>query len=468
MVFILSQPNSYALATNSSLPNMQDSTQVFLSQSKEKVIGNMMMRQIRAYQPFYADPILSDYLDRLLNILSRNAQNPSQFYNIFPLQDNTANAFAFFGGNIAVHTGLLQLAGQESELVAVLAHEMSHIELRHLARMMAHQKSMKPMMWLELLAAIGIGIFHPGVGQHLLLGAMGVNAQKMINFTRDHEKEADNHAIKILHGTGFHPNGLIDMFSRMQRDARLDSDVSEYLRTHPLFPSRITAIKHKISYFPYKQRQVGLDFQLIKMRDSIVKPKQQLRQLKRQLKKQQYQLLSVIEFGIGYCYEKQKKWKQARDHYLKAKDAAPDNIMINLHLAHSLFNTGNVKQSEKLFEYLLSWYPDNRSVILYYLPILKQTKQFNKAKKLLLGLQKRYPEELMVYWWLSKIYNELKQPGKMHIALAKWQILQGNFGKAEQQLNFAVQKAPDMKRESGRLKQQIKETLKEEKSIGSL
>ncbi|WP_426370049.1 M48 family metalloprotease [Pseudocolwellia sp. HL-MZ7] len=110
-----------------------------LSIDKEQLIGNAMMRQVRASQPILHDPVLIEYINSLGNLLVKNANDVNYAFDFFIINSKELNAFAFFGGHIGIHSGLITTASDESELASVIAHEISHVTQRHLARRLEEQ-----------------------------------------------------------------------------------------------------------------------------------------------------------------------------------------------------------------------------------------------------------------------------------------------------------------------------------------
>ena len=75
-------------------------------------------------------------------------------FNFFWIRNNEINAFAFMGGYVGVHTGLIQEARTESELAAVLGHEVAHVTQRHIVRRMQEQQQNMPMTIAGVIGSI--------------------------------------------------------------------------------------------------------------------------------------------------------------------------------------------------------------------------------------------------------------------------------------------------------------------------
>lgn len=129
-----------AVANNAtSLPDIGTTAASTLTIDKEIKYGDMYMQMMRASRPMINDPVLSEYIQDLGHKLVANADGVKTPFNFFLIQNYEINAFALFGGNIGVHSGLFLHAKTESELASVIAHEIAHVTQRHLARTLEDQ-----------------------------------------------------------------------------------------------------------------------------------------------------------------------------------------------------------------------------------------------------------------------------------------------------------------------------------------
>jgi len=111
-----------------------------LSTEKEKQIGEEFFLELQSAYPISTDPFISSYINRLGHKLEAQ-QPPHPFkYRFYVLDDPTMNAFAVPGGYVFIHSGFIRLMDREGELAGVMAHEISHIYARHMARMMDESK----------------------------------------------------------------------------------------------------------------------------------------------------------------------------------------------------------------------------------------------------------------------------------------------------------------------------------------
>ena len=233
------------------LPSLGDSAAADFSLATERNLGDAIMRDIRRDPHHLDDPILLEYLQSLWQPLLAAAKVRGDLgedlserfpYQPFLVRDPSVNAFALPGGYMGVHLGLMAITQTRDELASVLAHEMTHINQRHIARGFANSRQQS----LISVAATILGVIaatQSGGGDAagaLITSGQAVGIQGQLNFSRDMEREADRIGASVMASAGFDPAGMASMFERLQKSSRLnDSGNFPYLRSHPLTTARI-------------------------------------------------------------------------------------------------------------------------------------------------------------------------------------------------------------------------------------
>ena len=235
----------------------------------------MVMRGLRDSGRVIEDPEIGEYLQSLGLRLSSLAQDGNRDFSFFIVRDPAINAFALPGGFVGIHSGLLMETNRESELAAVLAHEVAHVTQRHIARGLENQSRVNMVSTAATLAAILIGAMAGG-GSDVTMGAVsaaqGLAAQAQINYTRENEYEADRVGMGILAAAGFDPNSMASFFETMGRRTQLAPDVvPELLRTHPVTSARIAEARGRAAQYPVSAAVVdGLSYSLTKERVRVL------------------------------------------------------------------------------------------------------------------------------------------------------------------------------------------------------
>jgi len=205
----------------------------------EESIGREAVAEIRQHVLVLHDDVVNAYIDDIGQRLVQ-ASGPQPFeYTFTVIEDDELNAFATFGGNIFVHTGMILRVRNVGELSGVLGHEIGHVVKRHMADNYARAKQAG---WLRNAAVIGsaIGGVNPGAVDLLTqFGAIGI----LNTFTREAESEADAFAVDLLPRAGYDPNGIVTMFEVLTANAAGRSRAPKFFMSHPASEERTVATR---------------------------------------------------------------------------------------------------------------------------------------------------------------------------------------------------------------------------------
>ncbi|MGF1695848.1 M48 family metallopeptidase [Vibrio kyushuensis] len=257
---------SVSMANNIELPDIGTAAGATLTIDQEIIYGDAYMRILRNNSPIVNDPVLNEYIDSLGHRLVANANDVKTPFTFFMIRDRNINAFAFFGGYVALHSGLFLHAQSESELASVVAHEIAHVTQRHLARRMEDQARRSPATMAALAASLLIAIAAPEAGIAAITAATAGSMQSQINYTRSNEKEADRFGINTLAKAGFEVKAMPRFFGRLADEYRYASTPPPMLLTHPLPEDRITDSRERARGYPPMRIQPSLDYQLARSR----------------------------------------------------------------------------------------------------------------------------------------------------------------------------------------------------------
>ncbi len=241
-------------APAASLPNLGDGSDMTIG--SERTLGDRIARELYRDADYVDDAILMEYVQGIWQPLLAAARQRGDLspeldeayaWEILLGRDRSVNAFALPGAYFGLHLGLVGVVSSRDELASVLAHELSHVTQRHIARMMTRQSQQAP--WL--IGAMVLGILaaskNPGAANAMIVGGQAVGAQSQLNFSRDMEREADRMGFGIAGQAGFAPQGFVSMFAKLQQSSRLnDSDNFPYLRSHPLSSERMADMQSRI------------------------------------------------------------------------------------------------------------------------------------------------------------------------------------------------------------------------------
>jgi predicted Zn-dependent protease len=252
------------------LPDFGSPADAAISKSREAQIGRGVMLQLRNAGVVIDDPFLTEYVSNLGSQLATHVNNGEFDFNFFVVKDDSINAFALPGGYIGVNSGLILASDTESELAGVLAHEISHVTQRHIARAAYDNQRNSIVSMAAMLAALVLGAATDMSGdamQGVMMGSQALAAQRQINFTRSNEHEADRVGIELLSGAGFDPNGMSAFFEKLGRRYGASSQyMPAILQTHPVTSERVAEARDRARQLPAREHTSSLTYSLTKVR----------------------------------------------------------------------------------------------------------------------------------------------------------------------------------------------------------
>ncbi|MDP2263208.1 MAG: M48 family metalloprotease [Hydrogenophaga sp.] len=247
-------PGRDAAPAVSGLPSLGDGQG--MSVAAERRLGDRIARDIYRDPDYLDDPVLGDYLQSIWQPLLGAARARGDVapeledrlaWEVMLSRDRQVNAFALPGGYLGVQLGLIAVTETPDELASVMAHELSHVSQRHIARLMARQDKMAPWVMGAMILGALAARANTDVANAALAGSQAVAAQTQLNFSRDMEREADRVGFGVLTGAGFDGQGFVGMFDKLQQAARFNDDGAfPYLRSHPLTGERIADMRARL------------------------------------------------------------------------------------------------------------------------------------------------------------------------------------------------------------------------------
>ena len=204
-------------------------------------LGKMSAREIASQVPLLNDEPTVAYVRQLGARLAAHAPGHRFPYQFFVVATREINAFALPGGPIFVNAGTIAAARNEGELAGVIAHEISHIALRH-----GTNQASK-----AYIAKVGLGIVGEiagGDGGDLgqivnVIGGAGAN-MIFLKFGRTAETQADLEGARLLAATSYDPRDMAKFFENLE--ARGGQRVPEMLSDHPDPGNRVAAINQAL------------------------------------------------------------------------------------------------------------------------------------------------------------------------------------------------------------------------------
>jgi Zn-dependent protease with chaperone function len=207
-------------------------------------VGRQSAAEAERQLPLLRDPAVQGYVERVGRRLADAAPGPKFPYTFKVVNASDVNAFALPGGPTYVTRGLIETVRNEGELAGVMAHEISHVALRHGTNQASKAYLAK--------AGIGIlgGLLGGGGGSATgsivqALGGFGLNAL-FLKFSRTAESQADILGTQIMARAGYDPNAMATMFQLLKsQQGREPGKLAQFFSDHPNPANRETRVREE-------------------------------------------------------------------------------------------------------------------------------------------------------------------------------------------------------------------------------
>lgn len=436
---------TYNVAVAYDLPELGDISATVLSPLQETAIAEQILRDVALSDEVVRDADVTDYIKTIGEKLVSNGPEPSRKFTFFVVQDNSINAFAMPGGVIGVHTGLILAANSESELAGVLGHEIGHVTQRHLARMLASQKydTFKSIAGIAL--ALLMARSNPQLASGALTTSAAVGIQNQLDYSREHEREADRIGMQILQSGGFDVRGMPAFFTTLQRNSRLaEGNSPGFLRTHPLTTERIADVTNRVENMSYKQVADSIEFQYVraKLRAYNGNVQNTIDVFEQNISENRFNSEAAEHYGLAVACLRKSAFVQVERELGWLKKNAPPHAMIENLTAKLAVTQNNPQLAAKQYASALQIFPDNRGLIYGYAEHFIAIKQADNAIKLLKEKQRLHPDDAQLYDLLAQAYSLQNKNMLSHQALGEAYYRKYHTPRALEQMELAA-KAKD-------------------------
>lgn len=425
------------------LPVIGEPSEESLNTDQERRLGHMFMHAVRQQVAILEDPACSAYIQSLGEQLVAHA-NTKKTFNFFIVDDTSINAFAGPGGYVGINTGLITTSSHEAELAAVLAHEITHVTQRHIARGMEKaSQSTLPSMGAIIAALLLGGKVDPAITTGAVLSATAGSIQNTINYTRAFEKEADRIGMRVLYDTGFSPDAMPSFFARMQnRTLDYGDPTLKLLQTHPVTEDRIADSQNRAHQYANRAQILNAEYPFIKARIQVITApaSQDILSAFKEANQDHPSLANQYGYALALLRNHQEQSAQAILQKLLKQE--PGNALLHLALIETEKSMG-AKSIGETFATAMKAFPDNNAIILEYADTLLKNKQADQARKLLEKHKHGNEQSIWYFRTLAKAQGRSGHFIEAYQSRAEQFVLENQLERAITQLKQAKKAARD-------------------------
>jgi predicted Zn-dependent protease len=427
------------------LPDLGDSALATLTPQLERQIGESIMREYRRDPDFVGDAEITAYINTVGRRLVAASVEAGREFEFFVVRDPSINAFAMPGGFVGVHTGLIVAAQSEAELAGVLAHEVSHVTQRHIARQVDKGQKMQWAAIAGMIAGILAARSNPQAAQAAIVGSQAGMIQAQLNYSRDFEREADRVGFTLMEAAGFDPAGMPAFFDRLQKASRYaEAPVLAYLRTHPLTVERLSDMQARTATVAYRQRPDSIEFQLVRarLRAEAGVPADAVALFERQLREGRVLSVTSASYGLAIARLRARDIDKAAAALAEARLRGGPHPMFDTLEARILAERGDRAGATARIEAAIRTWGERDYLLRAHAAALQAQGRHAEVVAKLDVLVRANPHDASAWQVLAASHAALGHVAWQHRAQGEFYALAGSLSDAVQQLQFA-QRARD-------------------------
>jgi predicted Zn-dependent protease len=381
----------------------------------ERKLGKEFYERLDKSDVLIHDQRIEAYINQLGNKVLAQSDNAPFEFRFSVIKSSAINAFATPGGYVYVNRGLITLVETESELASVLAHEIGHINKRHVASII--EKSQK--IGMATLAAVLAGAFLGGGGDLSAAVAsfsLATASTLSLKYSREQEEEADRMGMSYLVSAGYDGKAMLDFMKLMRRYEFYSNNIPSYFLTHPGTDERISYIDALLQT-TYTQKGRDTIIGNLKRVQTILMFGEKnldssLHYFQNDLQKNPNNVDSL--YGMAVTQEKLGRTDESLSNFRKAISLSPDDQDITRDLGILYFKLGRSEDAIVFLSKALSLKEDDLDTLLYLGRSYELQGDYTSALSLYKRIEKRNIADADIYYSIAMAYGKTDNPGNSH------------------------------------------------------
>lgn len=442
------------------LPSLGDASSAIVSPGMERALGQKWQRMYRSQVATSSDPLLTDYLQKLLAQLAETSQLKDQRLDLILAKNSSMNAFAVPGGVVGVHTGLFLFAKNEHQLASVLSHELAHLSQRHFARgVEAQQNSSIPTMAALLGSLVLAATVGGDAGIAAMTATQAASLENRLRFSRQNEQESDRIGMINMVKAGMNPYAVPAMFESMLQATRYTRRPPEFLLSHPVTENRIADSRNRAEQYPKKQYINNIDYFLMQARIRLEHEETPQAAAKRFRSEMDGETLSQegSRYGLVLALTSSGETEQAWEALKPLLEKSPTKITYQIAAADIFVADREYKKALNLLENQLTLYPEDHPLNVRYAETLLKAGSYAQSEDALKKYSRKRPKDDYVWYLLAEVHGLAGNILGVHQARAEYFILNGVYDKAQKQLRNALKLSRSSYHTTALLQERIKD-----------
>ena len=417
-----------------------------LSIEDEKKLGRKFMRAALSQLRLIQDPEVVGYVDRVGQEVVKHLDFHHFPYHFYVVDSSALNAFAAPAGYVFMNRGLIEIMDDEGELAAILAHEIAHVQSRHIAQRLARARALN----LAALGSMLAGIFMGGEAGAAAMSAGQAGAtQAMLNYSRQDEEEADRKGLRYLEAAQYDGKDFVEIMRKMGQDSwKRGGYIPTYLTTHPGVSERVVYLSTTVGTRPastkYRTKDSeGFLLMQVKLYGGYGSPRDAEPKFQEWYAKPETRAMAF--YGTGLMRRRQRLLDKAVQAFKNAIALRPDLAPILVELGDTYFAMGELDKAQQVLNSALTLDPDHPAA-LYALgrcqlelgQVAEAVKNLEKAAR----INRRLPK---IDYYLGLAYGKNNQLVDAHYHFGVYYKRKGSLRNAQFHFQEALRLTNDPK-----------------------
>ena len=427
------------------LPDIGTPADAVLTGSDEYKIGAMIIQGLQDQGQIIDDPEINEYINSVGARLASHAQEGTIKFTFFVVKDRGINAFALPGGFVCVNAGLLLATASESELAGVLAHEISHVTQRHIARSIQNQSKASLASAAAMLAAILVGAVsgNANVGMAGVMAGQSAALQHQLNFSRENEYEADRVGIGVMAAAGYDPNAMGSFFETLERrmgNPGPNAKILEFLQTHPVTSGRVAEAKNRATQYPIVRPVDTTGYRLARERIRVMTlgPEDNPRDVYADAAAADFAVADYRYYGRALGLMQANAPNEAVPILRDLVNRHPDTIEYHSALGQALLGAGDIEGSRTVLARAKELFPRNVPVTVRYAETLMRAGDARLAHAVLLDLFNNVPPTQAQVRQIALAASAAGEAAEANYYMAEYHVMSGDLTLAIETLRLAL------------------------------
>jgi beta-barrel assembly-enhancing protease len=382
----------------------------------EKKLGREFYEKLEKANVISQNERVNTFLSRLGELILAHSDKAPFDFKFSVIRSSAINAFATPGGYVYVNQGLITLVENEGELAGVLAHEIAHVNGRHIAEIV--DKSQK--IGIAALAAILAGAFLGGGGDAMAAVTgftMATATTLSLKYSREHEEAADRMGISYLVKAGYSGGAMLDFLKIMRRYEYYSNAVPSYFLTHPGTDERtryIDALLHTTYTKNGAESIIGNlgRIQTLLLLDGKTSESANFQNFQKILNDDPGNVDAL--YGMAVTQDKLGMVRESLDTFRKALGLVPDDADVLRDLGIVLLKQGQFNDAALYLDRALGRNENDPDTILYLGRAFEARGDMPNALGLYKRLEEKHLDDPEILYTLAMAYGKANQTGDSH------------------------------------------------------